>query len=308
MLDWNVAIYCMNEAPRLRRCLDSVRRALGDRRALVTVIFNGTTDDGIQIAEEAGRAGMAMEIWRIPSADKSNAINQFFYHLRKPARLYGAVDGYTEIGADAFGALERRLDASPHALAMSGSSTTGRSMQRFTRQTLAEGGRLHGQFHALRPDFVDRFVARGIRLPIGLYWGDGLLCSMCAHDLDALGQPWDNMRAQGAAEATYTLPVLSMFRPSDIRRQFRRQIRQMRGRIQNAAIKQIVYRGNYEALPEDADDMAREHVAQYGAPPAAMADRAFQWLALRELRRPKPDQRPNFTPRLVNAYPAGAAS
>lgn len=298
-LDWNVAVYCMNEAARLRGCLESLVRALGRRRYLITVIFNGTTDGGVEIAREIGRSGVPLEIYRIGTPDKSNAINRFFYDLRKPARFYAGVDGYVHVGADSFAALEQRLAEAPHALAMSGSAITGRSMKRFTAETLANGGRLHGQFHALRPAFVDGLVARGIKLPIGLYWGDGLMCSMAAHNLDPLGEPWDNMRSQGAAGAEYSLPPLSPFNTDDIRRQFRRKVRQMRGRIQNEAIKAIIYKSGYEGLPLDADAMADAYIATHGRPAVSLADRPFQWLALRQMKAQAARKNPDFTPHQV---------
>ncbi len=65
----------------------------------------------------------------------------------------------------------------------------------------------------------------------------------------------------------------------------------MRGRLQNAALKEIVYRKNYEGLPEDADDMVRRHIAVHGTPRVAWPDRLFQALALHELKeahKPEP--------------------
>lgn len=303
-LDWNVAVYCLNEAGRLRGCLDSIVRALGSRRYVITALFNGTTDGGVEIAREAarrlaGQPGASIEIFRIATPDKANAINRFFHELRRPARLYAGIDGYVHIGAGSFTAMEQRLAEAPHALAMSGSAITGRSMRRFTAETLAQGGRLHGQFHALRPGFVEGVVARGIRLPIGLYFGDGLMNSMAAHNLDPMGTQWDNLRSQGASGAEYALPVLSPFSTSDIRRHFRRKVRQHRGRIQSQAIKEIIYQAGYEALPADANVMERDYIARHGLPPVGLADRLFQWLAVRQINQEAARADPDFTPHPV---------
>jgi hypothetical protein len=165
-------------------------------------------------------------------------------------------------------------------------------MQHATEQTLSVGGQLHGQLHGLRPEFLDRMVERGIRLPVGLYRGDGLLASMLAHALDAIGSPWDNARIPGVAEATYEIPVLSPFRMQDVRRQFHRKIRQMRGRIEAEAVKTLIYTGNYEALPANADDMIQTYLSAHPPPRASPPDRAFQILAMRasaRASRPGPD-------------------
>ena len=77
-----------------------------------------------------------------------------------------------------------RLQNDPHAMAVSGAAINGRTMRLATAETLSRGGKMHGQLHAFRPDFLDRMVARGIKLPVGLYWGDGLLGSMTAYNLN----------------------------------------------------------------------------------------------------------------------------
>jgi glycosyltransferase involved in cell wall biosynthesis len=292
-LDWNVAIYCANEAARLQACLNSVATALGERRARITVIINGSRDGSLRIAQAAARSGAPIEIFEIAHADKANAINRFFYGLRSPARAYAGVDGSVTIGAGAFSAMEQRLASDPHAMAVSGYAINGRSMHRATAATLRVGGQLHGQLHALRPEFVDRIVARGVRLPIGLYRGDGLLGSMAAHNLDPRAEPWDNARVPGVAGASYEIASFSPWRPRDWRRQFRRTIRQNRGLIENAAIKSIIYEGGYEALPAFADDMMRDYLTARAAPRVGAADRLFQYLALREIARSErpPDHR-----------------
>ena len=283
VLDWNVAVYCANEAVRLQGCLDNIFAALVGRRALVTVILNGSCDGSLDIACAAARAGKPVEVFQIAATDKSNAINQFYHVLRSPARAYAGVDGYVFIGPDSFRAMEQRLVTDPHALAVTGVATTGRTMRLATEATLTEGGRLHGQLHALRPAFLDRMVARGIRLPVGLYRGDGLLGSMAAHDLDPMVSPWDNTRVPGVADATYAIQVLSPFRLRDLQRQFRRKVRQMRGTIENAAIKSVIYKTGYEGLPGNADDMILAYLAAHGAPQVSVVDRLFQRLAIQHV-------------------------
>ncbi len=290
-LDWNIAVYCQNEEKRLQGCLERVVAALAGRRALITVILNGSQDRSLDSARAVAMAGAPVEIFQIGSGDKSNAINQFIYALRSPARLYGAVDGYAYIASASFRAMEERLETDPHAVAATGICSNGRTMNLATQNTLTVGGQLHGQLHAFRSDFYDRMVARRIKLPVGTYWGDGLLGSMAAHDLDALSQPWENSRIAGVAAATYEIPMLSPFRFDDVRRQFRRKVRQMRGQIQNAAISELIYRAGYEGLPDDADEMVESFLANHAAPKIGWPDRIFRMLAIREIRRP-PEREP----------------
>ena len=299
VLDWNVAVYGVNEGARLQGCLDSVTAALAGRRALITVILNGSRDNSLEVVRAAARSGQPIEAFQIAAADKSNAINQFNHVLRSPARAYAGVDGYAWVGPQSFEAMQHLLETDPHAVAVSAIATTGRTMQRTAAAALRTGGQLGGQLHGLRRDFLDRMVARGIRLPVGLYRGDGLLNSMACHNLDAIGETWDNSRVPAVADATFAIPVLSPFKAQDIKRQYRRKIRQMRGTIENAAIKTIIYKYGYEGLPGDADAMIRDHLATHGAPPASLLDRTFLGMAIKHAASAVPFKPEDLAPHRV---------
>ncbi len=290
--EWHISVVCQNEASRIEGCLLSIWKAIGSRRALVTLNVNGSTDASEQIAQRTAQAcGMALQIYRAQAADKSNILNQFIYMQREPARMYAFVDGYVRISPGALHDLDAGLAAHPYAMAATGVCINGRSMAAATSATLNQGGRLHGQLHALRPDFLDRMVEQGIRLPVGLYCGDGLIGSMAMHNLDALGEAWDTKRIVGVAGATYEIAALSMFKRRDLERQFRRKLRQMLGRLQNAAIKEVIYRDGYAALPADAGDLVRNHLRKHSQPAVPLVDRPFMALALRQFRtarRPDP--------------------
>jgi hypothetical protein len=282
-IEWQVAVFCHNERGRIAACLASIAAAIGQRRGSVTLLLNGSTDGSEAAALAAAAALPDVQVFRIPYADKSNAINLFIHDLRAPAGLYIFVDGSVIIGRDAIAATEARLAACPGALAASGVAGNGRTEVRTNRAAVEAGGILRGQFFALRPSFVERIAAAGIRLPIGLYRGDGLLGSMAAHDLDA-STPWENSRLIGVAEAVFTIDALSPFRPSHLRRQFMRKIRQMRGRLENAAIREIIYARGYAALPAYADDMIASYLAAHPLPQVPLADRPFMALALAQHR------------------------
>jgi hypothetical protein len=292
--DWNVAVFCRNEQASIAQCIESIAAASRTRRALVTLVVNGSSDDSAATAlQAASRCGAAITIYTIAYGDKANAMNRFYYDLREPADYYFFVDAYVRIGTNALAELEACLATRPEIVAATGIATNGRTMHRHAAPTLAEGGQLHGQLHALRRDFIDRLVARNIRVPIGLYYGDGLVGSMAMHDLDPLHIPWEPGRIGASPGATYEIPMLSVFRPADLKRQFQRKIRQMRGRLENAAIRSIVYEHGYEGLPEYADDMIEAYLAQHTLPRTSLLDRPFQLLALRRIqasRRPDPVQ------------------
>jgi hypothetical protein len=211
--------------------------------------------------------------------------------LREAARYYFFIDAYTKIGARSLAVMESLLADNPDAVAATGIASNGRTMVLDSARTLTEGSRLHGQLHALRPHFVDRLVARDLRLPIGLYYGDGLVGSMALHNLDPVYHDWEQKRIAHSAEATYEIPMLSLFRPRDLKRQFHRKVRQMRGRLENLAIRHIVYHQGYEGLPEYADDMVKGYLSRHGRPAVSIQNRPFQALAIREIQashRPDP--------------------
>ena len=283
--DASVTVFCQNEAATIGACVASIAGAAEGYRIHLTVIVNGSSDDSAALALQAARqASLLARVYTIAFGDKANAINQALAIL-PPARLHVFVDGYAVVAKQTLTGFFRVLEANPRAVAATGVAGNGRTMARATAETLQQGGRLHGQLHALTPDFVARMQQAGLRLPVGLYRGDGLLGSMASHDLDALGKLWNGHLVAGAAEAVYMIPALSPWRRADWQRQFRRKVRQMRGRLENAAIKSLIYREGYAGLPGFADDMIAAWLEEGGRPQAGVADRPFMALALRQHRR-----------------------
>jgi len=299
--DISVTVFCHNEAARIGACLASIAAAGRTMRLGTTIIANGTTDASIQRATVALQAAnLPGRIYFIPHADKSNAINQSFYALRQPARLHVYIDAYAVMAPDSFNGFTTVLARHQEAVAATGVAGNGRTMKAATEETLLYGGRLHGQLHAFRPSFLDRLTEAGLRLPVGLYRGDGLLGSMACHDLDALRNPWENHRVKGTAEAVYLIPELSPFHPRDIVRQFRRKIRQMRGRMENAAMTALIYSQGFAALPASADDLLADWLATGGTVPVSRADRLFMHLALRDIGRSHAPAPGMLEPKLVH--------
>jgi len=298
--DWQIGVFGRNEASRIGQCITSIARAARGQRVLATVLLNGTTDDSAAIAlRAAAQSGLPVEIYAFAHADKSNAINRFFYDLRARADQLCCVDAYVAIGPDSLSGFADALTARAEAQLVTGIATNGRSEPLAAEKTLTAGGVVHGQLYAPRRQFIDRLTAQGFRLPLGLYRGDGLLGSMAAHDLDPLAIAWKDSRVMGVKDATYEIATLSPFSPRDLRRYLRRRVNHMRGRLENAALQDIIYAHGYSALPRHADDMIRAFLAARGVPSVPLPDRPFMAAALRRVQRARPASAESLEPRLI---------
>jgi glycosyltransferase involved in cell wall biosynthesis len=291
---WTIAVFAMNEAATIAACLESLDANCAGVPARILLLLNGSTDGTRAVAEGLRLRHATLEIHAGRVADKSNAINEYVHRLRDPGALAFFADGYVTAHAGALAAIERALAAHPHAHVASAVPMSGRSAPAMRAQLL-KGGGISGNLFACTAGFLDRLVAAGLRLPLFLYRGDGLIGSMAAHDLDAMGTPWDDSRLIGVADATYEFRPLSPFRWRDVQRQLRREVRQARGALESAAVKAVIYQGGYAALPRDADTLLRDFVAANGLPPAGLKARILRHLALKDLRAaPPPPDDPRF--------------
>ena len=301
-VEFEVAIFGQNERGRIAECLTSIAAAAAGRRTRITVIINGSHDGSAGQARATGLTlGLPITVYTIPFGDKANAINTFWYDLRGDAEHYVFVDAYVTISPESLAGIARTHETRPDVNVTTGIAINGRTEAKSARVTLEQGGTIHGQLYAMPRGFLDRITALGIRLPVGLYRGDSIIGTMACHDLDPPSHPWTNAHLLGVAEATYAIDTLSIFRPADIRRQFRRKIRQMRGVLENEAVKTIIYAGGYTALPGNADDMIRQYIDQHGIPRVALPDRPFLSLALRHHRASTPPDPGSLRPVRLSA-------
>lgn len=300
-----VAVFARNEAERIGPCLRALAGCDAAARLHVTVLLNGTTDASVRIAERVmGETALAGAIYEVDYGDKSHAVNLFLHRLRLTAAHYVMVDGYAEVARTALDRLIDALARRPAALAAAAVPGSGRSAERLRRQMLEQVG-LHGSLFALRGAFVERLVAAGLRLPRNLYRGDGLLGSLVMHDLDALGGGWRPERIAVEPAATWTVRPATPWRIRDLRRVARRLQQQGRGRLQTAALREMIYAGGFSSLPEDADRMVLDWIAAdpRGRTPALSRD-PFARLALARMHHAGPVPSPSeLEPRLVMARP-----
>jgi glycosyltransferase involved in cell wall biosynthesis len=306
--DWSVVVFAHNEAASLPACLQAIAEAGRGAMMDVTVLLNGSTDASPAVAMASlRRVGLQGRVCLIPHADKANAINQFLHWLRPTAETYVFVDAYAVVEPHALRHLARALQAAPAANGAAAMPSSGRSAASLRRQIEEQGG-LHGSLFALRGTFVERLVAQGVRLPLGMYRGDGLLGSLLLHDLDAQGGGWERERIVVAREATWKAPTLRPWRLQDARRYWRRLIQQARGRLQWPAIRSAIYdparpanAAGFAALPAEADRLTLEWLA---AEPKNRMPRwwqdPFAVLALRRMRQAPPPPSPtSLTPYLL---------
>lgn len=283
MLDFHVAVFAANEGDAIARCVAAIDRAARGSATQISVLLNGTKDDSEARLRAVPLYQAGMSVYRIAAADKSNAINVFLRQLRGHAKLYVAVDGYAEIGDGSLRALREAFEQHPQAHIASGIPTAGRSAAATTRATLA-GGVVNGQLYAMSPLFVRQFSERGLHLPVQLYRGDGLLGSIAAHDFRPTETDWDAQRVIGVSSASFRFRPLSWWRWRDVRRQYARWVRQARGLLENAAIKEIIYRDGYEALPDNANGMIEDWLAKHRPQPRTAAEAYFTRRAIHALR------------------------
>ena len=296
---WSVSVYARNEQSNLGPCIESIARATQGIKTQITIILNGTSDDSAVVAQElADRLDIGVTIYDIKFADKSNAFNQFIYYLRPIADMFFFVDGYAMVDEIAFIELKRRLDEHGSANAAAAVPSTGRSSSRIRDEMLQHGG-LHGSLFVLRRSFIERLVYMRLRLPIGLYRGDGLIGAFISRDLDPKN-PWRPLLfCLIVPTATWRTVPLSIWRWRDLVRHWRRLIRQARGRLENEAIKQVIYTHGYAGLPQHADDLIRVQLAEHGVPTTSLIDRFFMMLAIRDHRRARPADPASLVPVLV---------
>lgn len=279
-LDFSIAVFGVNEASTLADCLGSIDRASKGYRVHISVLLNGTQDNSVDVLRGLRLAHSSMTVYMFPVADKSNAINYFIHELRLDARRYAAVDAYTTIEEHALRVMDLALVESPRALLASGIPLSGRSATLEQAKTL-NGGTLNGQFYCITSKYADTFKEQGLRLPLQMYRGDGLLGSIACHGFDSLRNPWSDYRIVGVKGAGFMFRPLSPWLLRDIKRQFKREVRQAQGQLEGESIKKIIYKDGFKDLPANALTMIRDYI-QLQYPVTSTLRRAlFMKLALR---------------------------
>ncbi|WP_026340596.1 glycosyltransferase family 2 protein [Thioalkalivibrio sp. ALJT] len=282
---WSICVFASREGARIRDCLSALQQTTSTWPAVeLTVVVNGPAPATASAAQEAlGGWRHPARVVEIALGDKANAWNQYIHGLRPEARWHLFVDGYVVPDTVGLGVLREHCEAAPAAqTAATGMPAGAHAGAVQMRDFVMRHGGILGGLHALRGEFVERLVARGLFQPWGLYRGDGLIGSWVCHDLDPCVNRWDKQRIIPVPQATWQGERLAPWSPRDLRTHWRRMHRQAQGRMENRAIKDIIYREGYEGLPESARDLVA-HALELGP---GSNDRSLfrRWLRTRAAR------------------------
>lgn len=277
---WSIAIFAARETPAVLAC--SVRAAIAacaGRQAVVNVLINGNDQLAEQfagVAQELDNGMVALHIWSIATPDKAHTWNEYVYRIWDGSDIAYFIDGYAQVRPDALAAMERRLAATPDALAATGVPTSGRSAARMREQMLREGG-IHGNLFGITREGMNAIRDIAFKLPLGIYRTDPLLGSALMFRLDPAKHKWDPRRVAVEPTATWHVDGIEDLNWKNIKTQFKRILRQAQGELENRA--------------------AREHLAVKKLPPQQLpstaAEMVEQWLACqpeqaRDLFRKRP--------------------
>lgn len=183
-------------------------------------------------------ANVDLQVWSIALPDKAGTRNQYLHELWPEADLTFFIDGYVNVRQNALGLLADFLETHPAALSATGLPSYGRSAKQFRQEILRNGG-LHGNLYALPKHTVKLLREHPFNLPLGIYRNDSLLGAALAFALDPAAHEWGPKERLGVCEqASWFAPEKAWWRLSDLSDQWRRRKRQVRGQIENTAIRQ----------------------------------------------------------------------
>ena len=280
--DCGVVVFTRNE-DGLAECIESILGSEGGLISRIYVIVNGSSGSFVREAHLLKtRYGGVLRVFEIKLGDKSHAWNQYVYAVHEDHAFHVFVDAYVRVKPNAIALLVEALQRNARAVAATGVPSVGRQAAALAAEMNLRGG-LHGSLHVLRGSFVERIRAAGIRLPTGLYRGDGLIGSMAMHDLAPLETSFDKTLIEVVHGATWDFDPLSPFNLADMKRHWRRRIRQARGRYENAYLKTRIYTGGYTSLPMHLDEALLEFTRNTPVKARSADEAFFMWLARREI-------------------------
>jgi len=267
---WAVVIFaCREPLPQLQQTLDAALLSAASC-AVVHVLVNGnpTLAQALVAAlaqRPAAPAGSgsspAIQVWSIPLGDKANAWNQYIHQLWAGEDIAFFIDGYVRLNANAVELLGPAVIANGHALGGSGVPTMGRTAKALRQDIITHSG-FHGNFCCIKGDAIRQMRDQHIRLPVGLYRTDGLMRAILVYSLDPAQHAWDESRIHVHPEASWQIDPARWWRLQDVRAFFKRHFRQVRGSLENAALKDHLARRlrSPAELPATATELVLEWV------------------------------------------------
>lgn len=203
-----------------------------------------------------------IRVWHIPAADKANAWNQHIHSISDKDLDCVYIDGYVQPKPDAITKLQETLASHPGALGSSGAPSTGWSAKAITATMQSDGG-FHGNLCAITANALAQIRKTGIRLPLGMYRVDALMGAFLSFGLANTNRTWSpKEHVPVTFDATWHCRSKKWYSLQDINAWLSRRERQIRGKVENAAIKQLlVHEGiRLEDIPRDVAQLSREWV------------------------------------------------
>lgn len=274
-----ITVLAHQEAARIAICMRSL--PLGDARAAIHIVVNGSTDQTAIIARDIASGFANVTVHEFAEGGKARSWNRFMFDTLgafHPVHVF--VDGDAEVAAGSIGALASILESNPHANAASALPLNGRKALSYQDAMRQEHG-LFGDLYALRGSFLTRMKAAGIRLPDDLVGDDGLLAAMAKTDLQSEAN-WDDKRLLVCEGAGFLCEPVQMFDISSWRLQYRRMINYSVRYYQNRLISNIMRSTGPASLPKQLVELY-PHEMPLLAPRSSFPEAWFDRLALRRM-------------------------
>jgi len=282
--DWSVAIIAAREdVVTVSSVIDAAVAAVGRRPAVMDLMINGNRDLSQSMASyirsKAGldTASLTIRVWDLPLRDKAHAWNEYVHKIWPGSELAFFIDGNVTVMPDAFMLMEAGMKAAPGALAVNAMPST---------QSSAHG--FGGNLHALSGVAMAELRRRAIRMPLGIYRGDGLLGAILSFRFDPAQTRWDATSITVVHGTTWKFRVGPRSRIAELRIGFNRLKRQARGNYESRAFRDhlAVRRNSPQSLPETVRELVVTWVRNHPVEAAGLALRhPLSLAALRDVWR-----------------------
>lgn len=262
----NLAIFSSRESSAELAKTVHAAIAAAPENSVIDILINGNPalSRGIAsiLSKEDLRPRHTIRVWHIPAADKANAWNQHIHYVCEMDMDCVYIDGYVQLKRDAITKLQETLASHPRALGSSGAPSAGWSAKEITATMKADGG-FHGNLCAITVNALAQMRRNGIRIPIGMYRVDALMGAFLSFGLANTSRTWSpKEHVPVTFDATWHCRIKKWYSLQDINAWIKRRERQIRGKVENAAIKQLlVHEGiRLEDIPGDVAQLSRNWV------------------------------------------------
>lgn len=200
-----------------------------------------------------------VRVWDIPLGDKGNAWNLYIHKIWCDECIVFFIDGYVRLFEDSLERLYRTLHLNPDAFGGSGVPSIGRTANVLRLEMIKNGG-FHGNLCCLTKNAICELKRRNIKIVLGMYRVDSLMGAFLCYGLDIASNKWNPKRTVVDSMASWDIDTKRWWRWSDCSAKIRQFERQLRGKMENAAVKNLFMVQNIdpERLPTDCYKLIEE--------------------------------------------------